>query len=66
MLCLIGTINDSRLAAAAAGYITIDKHTNKRLFYYFATSQGDPKRDPVVLWMNGKPLWGLNSPCLWL
>lgn len=35
-----------------AGYLSVGA---KRLFYYFATSQRSPAKDPVVLWLNGGP-----------
>ncbi|KAF5725264.1 serine carboxypeptidase-like 20 [Tripterygium wilfordii] len=36
-----------------SGYMKID---NKRyLFYYFVTSEREPKNDPLVLWLNGGP-----------
>ncbi|KAK3415163.1 hypothetical protein EUGRSUZ_H00717 [Eucalyptus grandis] len=38
-----------------SGYVTIDLHHGKRLFYYFVTSEGNPSKDPVVLWLNGGP-----------
>lgn len=38
-----------------SGYVTIDPDHGKRLFYYFVTSEGDPSKDPVVLWLNGGP-----------
>ncbi|KAF8014704.1 hypothetical protein BT93_H0497 [Corymbia citriodora subsp. variegata] len=38
-----------------SGYVTIDPDHEKRLFYYFVTSEGDPSKDPVVLWLNGGP-----------
>ncbi|KAK4794647.1 hypothetical protein SAY86_012641 [Trapa natans] len=38
-----------------SGYVTIDPKTEKRLFYYFVLSEGQPSKDPVVLWLNGGP-----------
>jgi len=37
------------------GYITIDETTGKNLYYYFVVSEGNPIKDPVVLWLNGGP-----------
>ncbi|XP_057840649.2 serine carboxypeptidase 1 isoform X2 [Cryptomeria japonica] len=37
------------------GYITLDEAHGKYLYYYFVTSQGNPAKDPVVLWLNGGP-----------
>ncbi|XP_037552162.1 cathepsin A-like [Nematolebias whitei] len=36
-----------------SGYL--DAGPGKRLHYWFVTSQGDPTKDPVVLWLNGGP-----------
>lgn len=38
-----------------AGYVNIDEAHGKNLFYYFVESEGDPSKDPVVLWLNGGP-----------
>ena len=32
------------------GYITVDEQHGRKLYYYFATSEKDPRGDPVVLW----------------
>lgn len=37
------------------GYITVDQDHGRQLYYYFVTSEGDPQRDPLVLWLNGGP-----------
>ena len=38
------------------GYVTIDgKFGKKNLYYYFVTSERNPSKDPVVLWLNGGP-----------
>ncbi|WOL14403.1 serine carboxypeptidase 1 [Canna indica] len=37
------------------GYVTIDEDHGKKLYYYFVVSEGNPSKDPVVLWLNGGP-----------
>ena len=37
-----------------AGYLD-DNENDKHLFYWFFESRNDPKKDPVVLWLNGGP-----------
>ncbi|UNI22764.1 hypothetical protein JDV02_008624 [Purpureocillium takamizusanense] len=34
---------------------TVDVTDHRRLFYWFLESRGDPKKDPVVVWINGGP-----------
>lgn len=40
-----------------SGYINIDGkgENGKNLFYYFVSSERNPRKDPVVLWLNGGP-----------
>lgn len=38
-----------------AGYVTLDGKSGKNLYYYFVTSERNPSKDPVVLWLNGGP-----------
>uniref|UniRef100_A0A453MTK1 Serine carboxypeptidase-like 19 n=1 Tax=Aegilops tauschii subsp. strangulata TaxID=200361 RepID=A0A453MTK1_AEGTS len=35
------------------GYVIVDEEKGSELFYYFIESEGDPRRDPVVLWLTG-------------
>ncbi|EEE52036.1 hypothetical protein OsJ_33760 [Oryza sativa Japonica Group] len=35
------------------GYVTVDEENGAELFYYFVESEGDPGRDPVLLWLTG-------------
>ncbi|KAK1605750.1 hypothetical protein QYE76_029423 [Lolium multiflorum] len=35
------------------GYVTVDEENGAELFYYFMESEGDPGRDPVLLWLTG-------------
>ncbi|CAM0874927.1 unnamed protein product [Alopecurus aequalis] len=35
------------------GYVNVDEENGAELFYYFIESEGDPRRDPVVLWLTG-------------
>lgn len=37
------------------GYVNVDRDHNRHLYYYFVTSEGNPARDPLVLWLNGGP-----------
>lgn len=37
------------------GYISVDEENGRNMYYYFVTSQGDPVKDPLVLWLNGGP-----------
>lgn len=39
-----------------SGYISVDKHKQRSLFYYFAEAETDPTSKPLVLWLNGGTL----------
>lgn len=52
-----------------AGYFTVNKNLNSNLFLWFFPSVGDPKNDPIILWLQGGPgatslfgLFGENGP----
>ncbi|PNX93508.1 serine carboxypeptidase 20-like protein, partial [Trifolium pratense] len=49
--------NGKFLSNHYSGYISIDGNAEngKNLFYYFASSERNPSKDPVVLWLNGGP-----------
>ena len=36
-----------------SGYITVDAHAGRALFYYFAESPHNSSIKPLVLWLNG-------------
>ncbi|XP_076823515.1 uncharacterized protein LOC143469643 [Clavelina lepadiformis] len=38
-----------------SGYISVDPDKNSRLFYWYVESQNNPRKDPVILWLNGGP-----------
>ncbi|URD92229.1 serine carboxypeptidase II-3-like [Musa troglodytarum] len=38
-----------------AGYVTVDHHNGRALFYYFVESPEDQAKKPLVLWLNGGP-----------
>ncbi|KAL0369903.1 UNVERIFIED_CONTAM: Serine carboxypeptidase 1 [Sesamum angustifolium] len=40
---------------SASRYVTLDESHGKKLYYYFVESEGNPSKDPVVLWLNGGP-----------
>ena len=33
--------------------MSVDQENGAELFYYFIESEGDPGRDPVLLWLTG-------------
>ncbi|KAM3295104.1 hypothetical protein ACQJBY_037766 [Aegilops geniculata] len=37
------------------GYVTVDGHNGRALFYYFVESPGNPVAKPLLLWLNGGP-----------
>ncbi|KAK7847241.1 serine carboxypeptidase-like 1 [Quercus suber] len=36
-------------------YIGADENEDVQLFYYFIESKGDPREDPLVLWITSGP-----------
>ena len=57
----------------ACRYITVDEEAGRALFYAFVESSGNPKEDPVVLWLNGwhplilppYTLLSFTQHCIW-
>ena len=47
--------NGNRLTPQIAGYLTVDQTCGARLFFWLFESQGNPDKDPLVLWLNGGP-----------
>jgi len=39
--------------AQYSGYITVDKHSGRNLFYWFFEAAEDAASKPLVLWLNG-------------
>ncbi|XP_044979384.1 serine carboxypeptidase 1-like [Hordeum vulgare subsp. vulgare] len=37
------------------GYVTVDSHNGRALFYYFVESPDDAMAKPLLLWLNGGP-----------
>ncbi|OQS03092.1 serine protease family S10 [Thraustotheca clavata] len=53
-----------------SGYFKIDGSKSKNYFFWFFESRGNPKDDPVIIWLTGGPgcssmlaLLGENGPC---
>lgn len=38
-----------------SGYIDVSPKTGRFLHYWFVESEGNPSKDPIVLWLNGGP-----------
>lgn len=38
-----------------SGYLTVNEHFNSNLFFWFFPSEGNPRNDPVLLWLQGGP-----------
>ena len=36
-----------------SGYLTVNETTGKNIFYWFAESQGNPAKDPLIVWYQG-------------
>ncbi|CAH1426153.1 unnamed protein product [Lactuca virosa] len=37
------------------GYVGVGESNDVQLFYYFIESEGNPKNDPLILWLTGGP-----------
>ncbi|KAF5760301.1 putative peptidase S10, serine carboxypeptidase, alpha/Beta hydrolase [Helianthus annuus] len=37
------------------GYVGVGEFDEVKLFYYFIESEGNPKDDPLLLWLSGGP-----------
>ncbi|KAI4303095.1 hypothetical protein MLD38_038766 [Melastoma candidum] len=38
-----------------SGYVTVDRHHGRALFYWFFEAQSQPDHKPLLLWLNGGP-----------
>nr|CAB3477105.1 unnamed protein product [Digitaria exilis] len=38
-----------------AGYVTVNEHNGRALFYWFFEAQTSPAKKPLLLWLNGGP-----------
>jgi serine carboxypeptidase-like clade 2 len=36
-----------------AGYVTVNEHNGRALFYWFFEAQTSPAQKPLLLWLNG-------------
>ncbi|XP_055837109.1 venom serine carboxypeptidase-like [Episyrphus balteatus] len=61
--------NQFQQVESYSGYLTVDKHYNSNLFFWYFPAEVDPIHAPVVLWLQGGPgassLFGLfteNGP----
>ena len=52
-------------SAHYSGYIAVGPDSHRRqLHYWLQMSEGDPAKDPVVLWLNGGPCTGCATMCV--
>ncbi|KAF8823052.1 putative Serine carboxypeptidase-like 36 [Cardiosporidium cionae] len=54
ILSLPGWLEKTLPSRMYTGYVPVAEH-KKHLHYFFVESQGSPKNDPVILWMQGGP-----------
>ncbi|OIW21243.1 hypothetical protein TanjilG_31168 [Lupinus angustifolius] len=43
------------MALSHPNIMLVEKKFGRNLYYYFVASEGNPSKDPVVLWLNGGP-----------
>lgn len=46
-----------------AGYITVNEQNGRALFYWFFEAQTLPSKRPLLLWLNGGPLFNASYFC---
>ncbi|HEX6291706.1 MAG TPA: S10 family peptidase [Herpetosiphonaceae bacterium] len=46
-----GNVKERQLS----GYLPVDERGGAYIYFWFIESQGDPAKDPIVLWLNGGP-----------
>ncbi len=52
---VIGLPGYTRLTRQVAGHLTVDQTCGAHLFFWLFESQGNPDKDPLVIWLNGGP-----------
>ncbi|PNT63837.1 hypothetical protein BRADI_4g21637v3 [Brachypodium distachyon] len=50
---LPGFDGDLHSTSRQGRYVSVEEENGAELFYYFIESEGDPRRDPVLLWLTG-------------
>ncbi|KAE9447067.1 hypothetical protein C3L33_21030, partial [Rhododendron williamsianum] len=49
-----------RMVSLRFGYVSVGEWNDVHLFYYFIESEGNPREDPLILWLTGGP--GCSRP----